>query len=205
MAEVKGGIEFAEAELRLEKAPAAFTPLEALPLEELATAAALHGAIQRYMKKKGQAVVWSYAWVRWGRWDGEQVSLALGEADPREILEIRVFNREEELRLVRESDCFAGRYVADGAGEEHYHVDSFSRLWGERDLQGEVPHGYVRLVDHARKLEMDVPFEGQAEGLKYLGLETRNYVMSDEATGLSGYGDYRYVAIEPAQGGKWNG
>ena len=204
MAEVKSGIELAETELRLEKAPAAFTPLS-LPLKELATVAALHETVKRHMKKEGQVVVWSFARISWGRWDGEQVSLARGEAEPGDILEIRVFNREEELRLVRENDCFAGRYVADGSGEEHYHVDSFARLWGERDMQGDVPPGYIRLADHARKLEMDVPFEARAEGLKYLGLETRNYVKSDESTGLSGYVDYRYVAIEPAQGGKWNG
>ena len=39
------------------------------------------------------------------------------------------------------------------------------------------------------------------KGKKFYGLTTRNYIDSDKATGLSGYVDYRFVALESAQDG----
>lgn len=202
MADIKHGIELAEDKLSLKDSSATVTKVENLAAEALGSADALNEAIKKYMQNPGNVIIWSYAEVKWGKWDGAKALLSQGEANPKDILEIRVFNREEELRLVNENGSFTGRHIADGTGQACCYVDSFARLWGERDMQADIPEGYVRLADHERKLEMDVPFEGRAENVKYLGLETRNYVVSDKETGLSGYGDYRYVAIEPAQGGK---
>ena len=202
MAEEKHGVELAENFLRLEEAAVSVTRLEPVPVEKVGTEEAFSEEIKKFMPKPGTVIVWSYAGIQWGTWDGVHIALSRGTANPKDVLELRVFNRDEELHLLREDGSFVGRLIADGTGESCYHVDSFSRLWGERDMQADIPEGYVRLADHDRKLEMDVPFDGTTENLKYLGLETRNYVTSDASTGLSGYGDYRYLAIEPAWGGR---
>ena len=202
MADSKHGIELAEDTLSLKESSVTVTRVEKVAVDKLSSIDDLNETIKKYIQNAGNVIIWSYAYVKWGKWDGTRATLSQGEANPRDILELRVFNREEELRLVSENGNFTGRHIADGAGEMCCHVDSFARLWGERDMQVDIPEGYVRLADHERKLEMDVPFEGITENVKYLGLETRNYVVSDKETGLSGYGDYRYVAIEPAQGGK---
>ena len=111
-------------------------------------------------------------------------------------LEFRVFNADEEIHAKRSTNGFNGRYAVDGRGADNDFVDSFSRLWGEKVSASD---GCVRLKDAQRKLEMNVPVDDDSAA--WYGLLTRNYVGSDKASGLSGYVDYRFVAIEPAEGG----
>lgn len=40
---------------------------------------------------------------------------------------------------------------------------------------------------------------------KFYGLTTRNYIDSDETTGLSGFVGYRFVVIDSAWEGDWLG
>ena len=68
----------------------------------------------------------------------------------------------------------------------------------------DLPEGYMKLEDAARKLKQILP---QAEGhAKYYGLVTRSYI-GYEATGQAGYADYRYVRIAAAdvEGGMEDG
>ena len=142
----------------------------------------------------GIFVAWQIQDIVWGKFDGEKLLLK-NDASPNfdDWLECRVFNRREELHLKRADEKFFGRYVRDEDGTENFFVDSFSRLWGER-----LTDGWITLQDAARKISMELPIDG---GEKFFGLLTRNYIGSDEATGLSGYVDYRFVAIESA----WDG
>ena len=140
-------------------------------------------------------IIWQIHKINWCKvLDGKLVSTEELNADY--WLELRAFNADEEIHLKRSGNKFNGRYVADEIGDGTYFVDSFSRFWGEFDGESD---GYVRLKDAQRKLEMNIPVEHV--GAAWYGLLTRNYIGGDRATGLSGYADYRFVAIEPAEGG----
>lgn len=52
--------------------------------------------------------------------------------DENQVIEIRVFNDNEELHLYRRHGAYEGRYVCDGTGEVQSHVDALARLWGIR-------------------------------------------------------------------------
>ena len=199
MGEIKQhGLNLAQNPLVLQHGPVKIENIETVKIADMADSQALNGLVAKYVKGAASLVIWTFGKITWGRWDGSQIVLPEGQALPADIVEARIFNDIEELHLIREDGAIAGRYVNDAEGDDCYYVDSFARLWGGRDSQADIPEGYVRLVDGERKLKLDVPLDGESTGIKYFGLETRNYVASDERTGLSGYTDYRFVAIKPA-------
>lgn len=157
--------------------------------------------VRRYILRRADVVVWSMDRIQWGIWDGQSFHWC-GEAP--EIInwqEIRIFNRQEELHLRWTGDALDGRFLQDKEGTGGKAVDSFSRFWGKKSPdRKEMPPGFVCLQDVSRKLKMALPFQGDSTDIEWFGLTTRNYVGSDEETGLSGYVDYRFVAIESAQG-----
>lgn len=138
-------------------------------------------------------VAWQIQNIVWGKFDGEKIS-SRGELTPEYWLECRIFNADAELHLKRVGNILRGRFIEDGTGEDNFYVDSFARLWGENFGAAD---GYVKLLDSRRKLYMEFPCENS--GAKRYGLLTRNYIGSDKDTGLSGYVDYRFVSIEPAE------
>ena len=119
-----------------------------------------------------------------------------------EIRDAKDFEAGLALFLLR--DLWLGRMaiggeksvISDAEGEGDFYVDSFARLWGENSAEAD---GWITLRDAPRKLSMEIPCDDG--GKKFYGLTTRNYIDSDAATGLSGYVDYRFVAIESA----WDG
>lgn len=140
-------------------------------------------------------IIWQIHKISWCRVSGGRI-VANEELNAAHWLELRAFNADEEIHLKRAGNKFNGRHAVDELGEGTYFADSFSRFWGEAAPSCD---GCVRLVDRQRKLEMLLPVEEC--GAAWYGLLTRNYIGSDKATGLSGYADYRFVAIEPAEGG----
>ena len=136
-------------------------------------------------------VAWQVQSVVWGKFNGEIDVLNVDD-----WLECRVFNEYEELHLKRDGKIFSGRYIRDEVGSGKFYVDSFARLWGENVSAAD---GWINLVDEQRKLSMQIPCDDDTK--KFYGLKTRNYIDSDADTGLSGYVDYRFVAIESA----WDG
>ena len=157
-----------------------------------------------WMHGEADVILWQMHRITWGTWDGKAFRFLADDVRAEEILEVRIFNREEELRLHPNEDEFLGRYLRDvaedAAGDKGDYIDSFSRLWGCKASVS--PEGFVELRDENRKLSMTVPYHGDAEKADWYGLTTRNYIASDEKTGLSGYSDSRFVAIEPAQEAK---
>ena len=154
--------------------------------------------ILREKISEGIVVAWQIQSVVWGIFDGEKILLKENAApDVDDWLECRVFNRQEEIHLKRDGKIFVGRFVRDDDGDGDFYVDSFSRLWGERTNSA---GNWITLTDKPRKISMTLPCT--FDDKKFYGLTTRNYIGSDEATGLSGYVDYRFVAIEPAD---WDG
>ena len=173
-------------------------PSRSLGKEELET------LLRETMTGDAVIVLWLMHGIVWGRWQGGALSLMPDEKIvPDEALvseywqELRVFNETEELHLRRVGDAFAGRYRKDeGESGPYVYVDSFSRFWGERKS---AEGGCVTLADSLRKLSLVIPAEGDA---RWYGLQTRNYVGSDDETGLSGYVDYRFVHIASAEEGQ---
>lgn len=155
--------------------------------------------------KEANVVVWQVHGITWGRWQNGSLKLAGDAAKKCSLwLELRVFNEEEELHLKKSGDMWLGRWRKDGAGEATEYVDSISRFWGEMVEAADLPEGYMKLEDAARKLKQILP---QAEErAKYYGLVTRSYI-GYEATGQAGYADYRYVRIAAAdvEGGMEDG
>ena len=147
---------------------------------------------EKFKNSRAVFVAWQIQNIIWGKFEGEKL-FARAEITPEFWLECRIFNETAELHLKRVYGDFCGRYIKDTKGGERYFVDSFSRLWGENKS---VSDGFIKLLDKQRKLCMEIPCEDKNS--KWYGLLTRNYISSDEKTGLCGYSDYRFVAIEPA-------
>lgn len=145
----------------------------------------------------GIFIAWQVQSIIWGKFDGEK--FLLKENQPPNFddwLECRIFNERAEIHLKRTGNNFSGRYVLDEDGTGDFYVDSFARLWGENSSAAD---GWITLTDAPRKLSMTIPC---ADGdKKFYGLTTRNYIDSDTATGLSGYVDYRFVALDSAEDG----
>lgn len=154
---------------------------------------------EKFSAACGIFVAWQVQSIVWGIYDGEKIFLK-DDAPPvlDDWLECRIFNRREELHLKRGGKNFFGRYIRDddASGKETYFIDSFARLWGECTTAAD---GWITLRDAARKISVTLPCDNGDK--KFYGLLTRNYIGSDTATGLSGYVDCRFVAIESA----WDG
>ena len=152
---------------------------------------------EKFSEPHGIFVAWQIQNIVWGKFDGEKFLLK-DNLPPNcdDWLECRIFNAGEELHLKRDGENFIGRYVRDAEGTGDFYVDSFARLWGEYSSAAD---GWITLLDAQRKLSMIIPCDDDRK--KFYGLKTRNYIGSDEDTGLSGYVDYRFVAIESA----WEG
>ena len=150
---------------------------------------------QKFKTPRAILVAWQVQNIFWGTYNNSEF-LTLESMTPQFWLECRIFNAAEELHLKRIDDKFCGRYITENDGTGNFYADSFSRFWGENS--GEVD-GFIKLLDRQRKLFMAIPCENK--NAKWYGLLTRNYISSDAETGLSGYSDYRFMAIEPAEEG----
>ena len=148
---------------------------------------------QKFKDSCAVFVAWQIQNIFFGKYDGAKLS-ARAEITPELWLECRIFNETAELHLKRIENKFIGRYISEVKGTGNFYADSFSRFWGEKINAAD---GYIKLLDRQRKLYMEIPCA--ENNSKWYGLLTRNYIESDEKTGLSGYSDYRFVAIEPAE------
>ena len=112
--------------------------------------------------------------------------------DEKYLKELRVFNCNKELLLKKIGKVMKLRVIEDnGAGENFENlmcVDDYSKFFG---APYELEDGFVTLREEKRKISLKVPAEEKTERF----LATRSYVVADEATGLAGYGYYRYLEI----------
>lgn len=165
------------------------------------SASTLTETLKKYDLTRGLAVVWQMQAVCWGRIENGQLVIAGGgDLTPEYWQELRLFNDDAELHLVRKGGTLSGRFRSDAGGVEPIrYIDAASPLWGVRDKdQHDVPKGYVRLSDYGRGLEMVVPDDIDGTPEQY-ALITRNYVESDKETKQAGYTDYRFAGIADAR------
>ena len=157
-------------------------------------------AVEEILREKietpAKFIAWQVQNIIWGTYDGGLLLRDKKSPEPENWLECRVFNAEQEVHFKRVGNKLNWRYIKDISGAGNFYVESFSRLWGEKISAAD---GYINLLDRQRKLYMEIPCAETTA--KWYGLLTRNYIESDD-TGLSGYADYRFVAIEPAGGAK---
>ncbi len=163
------------------------------------TEAALTELLVQKLKAPACLAVWALHAVTFGHWDGTSMTLHNNQVNIADIIEIRVFNKQEEIHLLQEDEFFEGRYICDDDnGNPQEVVDSFSRFWGECESPGTVAETdtYVELKDTSRKLTLNIPLLQVSQRGKYYGLTTRSYIGYDRTTGLAGYADQRFVSID---------
>lgn len=166
---------------------------EAIALEPISlTEESIRETVAKYIGSSAVIVVWQVNQIAWGKLsDGDIIFPEINDWNVAFCQEMRVFNDNKEIHLVKNGNNLSGRLRIDGSGDETVYVDSIAPMWGRAV---NTVNGFTSLADEARKLHLNVP-ESIASS-KRCGLVTRNYVVSDKATGLSGYGDYRFLALQ---------
>ncbi|TYZ22929.1 type III-D CRISPR-associated protein Csx19 [Selenomonas ruminis] len=160
---------------------------------------ALTELLAKKIKAPACLVVWALHAVTFGCWDGAKLTLQNNQVEIADIIEMRVFNAQEEVHLLQVDEYFEGRYICDDdSGSPQEVIDSFSRFWGECESPESVTDRdmYIELKDASRKLTLNIPVSKGSKGGKYYGLTTRNYIGYDRTTGLAGYADQRFVSID---------
>lgn len=113
--------------------------------------------------------------------------------DERFIVEVRLFNENQEIYARKIGNKYYVRVLTDGKdGDLVEVVDTKSNLFGDRDTNADLPEGYVRLIEDGRKIKMIVPVN---ELGKHYALRTRSYISFDGETGQAGFGYSRYLGI----------
>ncbi|MCR5176851.1 MAG: hypothetical protein K6C05_08370 [Anaerovibrio sp.] len=167
---------------------------EITSVSSLSSVMEVENTLNNFIGDKAIVVIWLMDRIIWTTCTNGHIELD----DKASVIdywqEMRAFNEKGEVHLVRMGDEFSGRCIVDTEASEDWkqgYVDSISPIWGENSgYEG----GRVHLEDTDRKLMMDIPVrDGSA---KSYGLVTRSYIQTDLTAGLSGYGDYRFLAVE---------
>lgn len=165
---------------------------ETVPVTTSVSVEAVEEAVAKHLGSSALIVAWQINRIVWGRVENGKIIFAdVDSWNVAQCQEMRIFNDSKELYLMKSGDKLTGRLRIDGSGEDTAYVDSVAPIWGKAaGSDGE----FTELRDEARKLYITIPADVAKD--KRCGLVTRSYVVSDEASGLSGYGDYRYLALQ---------
>lgn len=124
------------------------------------------------------------------------------EFEEKYILELRLFNENEEILLQKNDDMssYKARIIIDDVDKDVKDiqkiitVDDASTLFGKRTIDNRINGDFVKLKESGRKISLTIPSEHRAE---YYALITRSYITFDEKTGQAGISYYRYLDIKP--------
>lgn len=154
-------------------------------------------ALEMLQGKEYKVVAHFINCVRFGYYDEGKFIFADGEElAEKYLVQLRIFNADEELYLQKQGAGYYLQYINDAAGSKAVPtVDSVSQFFGHR-VAGEVPQGFVKLWEAGRKIKIVLPAAKQADEYKLL---TRSYVQFDEQTGQAGYAYYRWLDIVPVE------
>lgn len=153
----------------------------------------LEKEISRQIGNKAVGVIWLMHCIVWVKFEDGHFKFDDDYSDVIYWQELRVFNDDGEVQLVKDGDTMRGRCVLDKEGTVDWkegYVDSIAPMWGSKNGYKD---GFVYLEDKKRKINMKIPCD---DGYSRYGLVTRSYIMTDGESGLSGYVDYRYLAIK---------
>ncbi len=116
------------------------------------------------------------------------------------MIQLRVFNKKEEILIKKFEDRYRVRIIKDDVDENTENakqvpfVDDASTLFGKNTQSKNMAEGFVQLIERGRKIAMTIPSYDKAD---YYAMVTRSYIVYDEKTGQAGYGYYRYLDISP--------
>ena len=167
------------------------------PIEDV-DAVGLVDTCRRLFPKDAYIFAWQIYTAGWGRWDGNEWHLLNSNKLSTDFLrELRLFDRQAELHVVRVGNKFCGRYISDcNSGTKSMYVDTFGRLLGKSEGAKCGEHMTV-LRDESRQLEQCVPIVIDKD--KYCGLITRSYINEVGNEGQLSYTDYRFVDLDEAE------
>lgn len=136
--------------------------------------------------------------VRLGYYQAEKFTFADGaELEEKYLVQLRIFNEQEELYLQKHGAGYYLQYINDENGENTLPtVDSVSQFFGHNTDKA-CAAGFAELWEAGRKIRLVLPVDKQAD--EY-ALRTRSYVQFDEKTGQAGYAYYRWLDIVPTEG-----
>ena len=130
-------------------------------------------------------------WFRQGKLEFPDAEIP----DDRYLDQIRLFNEKEEILVKQAGEGYLVRIIRDMAGNSVKTVDSSSPVFGNPVADETIPHGFVRVYEPGRKVNLILPAANTASSFS---VRTRSYITYNEkTTGQAGYGYFRYVAIEP--------
>lgn len=116
---------------------------------------------------------------------------------PKYLIQMRLFNKLEEILIFRNRDKYYVRVIRDEDREYSKvidTVDSISVIMGK--FHKILSNDFIELFDKGRKIKKIIPVDRQSD---YYTLITRSYIEYNNSTGQAGYGYYRYVDIEPEE------
>lgn len=128
--------------------------------------------------------------VAFGKLQNNVITLAEGKLEEKFLLELRLFNAEQEIYAIKSENGFDVRNICDNCGEAVEVVDTLSNFFG--DNTNKVADGYAELYEEGRKIRMVVPASEKAE---HYALKTRSYITYDKDTKQAGFGYYRFLDI----------
>ena len=154
-----------------------------------------YDSIEKLCKEKisndSYVVAWFNNIVKWGRYvQGKLIWVDENTPEYKQLVEMRIFNRKEELYI----NNMLYRYICDEpldkVGDDVEYVDYSSRFWGEKKSTDEKG---TFLLDKERQIELKIPYIGTT---KYYELAIRSYIVYNQQTGQAGYEMYRYLDIK---------
>lgn len=147
-----------------------------------------------------QVAAWMVNELKLGYYENGRFCFADGSnLEEKYLLELRVFNKQQELHLIKNEDRLCASIITDGYGDDVKSVDSTSVMFGKREEAVQLPSGFAKLIEEGRKISLVIPAKESAE--KYM-LTTRSYITYHGVTGQAGYGYHRWVEIVAKKEGK---
>lgn len=143
-----------------------------------------------------KVAAWMMNELKMGYYKNGSFSFAdTGELNEKYLLELRVFNKDKELYVIKRGEGFSARIISEGSGEALKAIDSTSVIFGSQEEIFEG--GFVKLFETGRKISLVIP---SYEVAARYTLTTRSYVTNNKATGQAGFGFYRWVEIAAEKG-----
>lgn len=117
--------------------------------------------------------------VIWGRFDGawKWSGESFNVSPPlrwNTLQQIRLFGKDAEVFVWRSNGIWAGRAIADGAGDKREYFDETQLLWGAKD--DEEKNGFALMRDGGQGLRHTPPVKTAIKGK----LQMRNYLDYDQ-------------------------